>query len=140
MRQTFDASYLCVALNETFPLLIVGLCCLMGNKLGLSASLETVQSSSSSSDSASLPGTNVRRKRSAKEAVSECEVEDISPRKKAKKTSDYIYETLFCQGQDSDIIIKALGKTYIHTGAQFKTEDVDLSFTHHCQFCKSHYV
>jgi len=87
----------------------------MGNKLGVSASLETVQSSSSSLGTASLPGPSARRKRSVEEAGSEHEVEDISPRKKVKHTSDYIYETLFCQGQDSDVVIKALGKILFYT-------------------------
>lgn len=78
----------------------------MGNFLSdsvRSASVPTLPSSSSSSQQ--LAG----RKRWAEEMVGEHDVEDVNPRKKNKSTSDYIYETLFCQGADSDITIKALG-------------------------------
>ncbi len=75
----------------------------MGNRL--SAGPVTVQSS--------VDGTSRQsagNKRSAEDAGIEHDVEEVTPRKKRnKKTSDYIYETLFCHGQDSDIIIKALG-------------------------------
>lgn len=85
----------------------------MGNKLGLSASPVTVHSSSSSVDIGSSPQRYAGRKRSVEEAGGDHNVEDIiTPRtKRSKKTSDYIYETLYRQGQDSDIVIKALGIT-----------------------------
>ncbi len=51
-----------------------------------------------------------RRKRLAEEMIGEQEVEDVSPRRKRiQSTSDYIYETLFNRGADSDITICALG-------------------------------
>lgn len=51
-----------------------------------------------------------RRKRLAEEMIGEHEVEDVTPRKKRiQTTSDYIYETLFNRGADSDITICALG-------------------------------
>ena len=57
--------------------------------------------------------TQEKRKRKAEEMVGEHEVEDVSPRrKKIQCTSDYIYETLFNRGADSDITIHALGMYY----------------------------
>lgn len=54
-----------------------------------------------------------RRKRLAEEMIGEQEVEDVSPRRKRiQSTSDYIYETLFNRGADSDITICALGKEW----------------------------
>ena len=52
-----------------------------------------------------------RRKRLAEEMIGEQEVEDVTPKKKRiQTTSDYIYETLFNRGADSDITICALGR------------------------------
>lgn len=62
-----------------------------------------------SSDPAS-PHQEQQRKRPAEEMIGEQDVEDVSPRRKRiRSTSDYIYETLFNQGADSDITIRALG-------------------------------
>ncbi len=56
------------------------------------------------------PPRNERRKRLAEEMLGELEVENVTPRRKRiQSTSDYIYETLFNKGSDSDITIRALG-------------------------------
>ena len=77
----------------------------MGNRISESLNPATFLSSSSSHQL-------IGRKRFAEEIIGEqdANVEDITPpRKKSKSTSDYIYDTLFRQGADSDITIKALG-------------------------------
>lgn len=57
------------------------------------------------------PPRQERRKRLAEEMLGKQEVEDVSPRRKRiQSTSDYIYETLFKRGADSDITICALGE------------------------------
>ena len=58
------------------------------------------------------PPHQERRKRLAEEMLGgEQEVEEVSPRRKRiQSTSDYIYETLFKRGADSDITICALGE------------------------------
>ena len=62
----------------------------------------------SSVGTASSPRLYAGRKRFAEEVHNL----DVTPMKKrSRSTSDYIYETLFCQGKDSDIVIKALGTT-----------------------------
>lgn len=55
-----------------------------------------------------------RRKRLAEEMLRDHEVEDVSSpkRRRVQSTSDYIYETLFTNGADSDISICALGKEW----------------------------
>ena len=74
----------------------------MGNRLSEAAS---------SSDAPTPHVTHQDRKRPAEEMIGgETDVEDVSPRRKRiRSTSDYIYETLFNQGADSDITIHALG-------------------------------
>ena len=79
----------------------------MGNRISTCVSSATVSTFSSSS-----PQQLVGRKRWAEEMVGEHDVQDVTPppqKKRNTSTSDYIYETLFCQGADSDITIKALG-------------------------------
>lgn len=76
----------------------------MGNRVS------EVGASGSGESASSRPSNQERRKRLAEEMIGEQEVEDVSPRRKRiQSTSDYIYETLFNRGADSDITIRALG-------------------------------
>lgn len=55
------------------------------------------------------PPIGSRRKRPSDE-ISEEDIEELSPkRKKIQTTSNYIYETLYKNGANSDITISALG-------------------------------
>lgn len=75
----------------------------MGNSL-------TVGQERSPSRVASTAGQQ-GRKRCAEESIGEQEVEEVSPRRKRiQTTSDYIFETLYNKGADSDITICALGE------------------------------
>ncbi len=72
----------------------------MGNRL---SSLTPTSNSSHS-------GRAEKRKRDSEDVVADYEVEDVSPqRKRILTTSDYIFETLYKQGADSDVTINALG-------------------------------
>ena len=76
----------------------------MGNKISES------RTPSSTTLTSSHLNPRERRKRRAEEMIGEYEVEEVAPRsKRIQTTSDYIFETLFNRGADSDITIYALG-------------------------------
>ena len=82
----------------------------MGNRLSEASAPPSTESA------APQAAPQERRKRLAEEMIGEQEVEDVTPkRKRIQTTSDYIYETLFNQGADSDITIHALGRCMTHT-------------------------
>ena len=55
--------------------------------------------------------SNDSRKRDRHNDASDEDIEELSPRrKKIQTTSNYIYETLFLNGTNSDMVIHALGE------------------------------
>ena len=78
----------------------------MGNRISERSAPQSIESASPQPPH----GHGERRKRLAEEMLGELDVEDVTPRRKRiQSTSDYIYETLFKKGSDSDITICALG-------------------------------